>query len=243
MVRMAEEADTGHVRKRLTRQESRAATRARLIESAGKVFAERGFYGASVEEITERAGFSRGAFYSNFTSREELFLAVIDTHLDAEVRALAEASEREASSPGALLEFLESRAVRRSAEGRQLTLLWSEFWLHVIRHPELAPKLAARQRAGRAAIARVIAGQCDLFGFAPPGPPEHMAAVMMAVDDGLVMQEFLDPEAVPDDLRARAAVLFFRGMAAEWAERTAATEHPARNTADTAGSGRPPHPN
>jgi hypothetical protein len=62
-----------------------------------------------------------------------------------------------------------------------------------------------------------------------------MAAVMMAVDDGLVMQEFLDPEAVPDDLRARAAVLFFRGMAAEWAER-AATDHPARNNAETAGT-------
>ena len=226
MVQMAEEADAGHVRKRLTRQESRAATRARLIESAGEVFAERGFYGASVEEITERAGFSRGAFYSNFASREDLFLAVIDTYLDAEVRALAEASEREAASPGALLEFLESRAVRRSTEGRQLTLLWSEFWLHVVRHPELAPKLAARQRAGRAAIARVITAQCDQFGFAPPGPPGHMAAVMMAVDDGLVMQEFLDPEAVPDDLRARAAVLFFRGMAAEWAERAASNRVP-----------------
>ena len=236
MVRVAQKPSVGHVRRRLTRQESRAATRAKLIESAAEVFAERGFYGASVEEIAERAGFSRGAFYSNFASREDLFLAVLDTHLDAEVRALSEASEREASSPGALLKFLESRAVRRSAEGRQLTLLWSEFWLHVIRHPELAPKLAARQRAGRAAIARVIARQCDQFGFAPPGPPEHMAAVMMAVDDGLVMQEFLDPEAVPDDLRARAAVLFFRGMAAEWAERAAATEHPARNTAETAGT-------
>jgi hypothetical protein len=63
-----------------------------------------------------------------------------------------------------------------------------------------------------------------------------MAAVMMAVDDGLVVQEFLDPEAVPDDLRARAAVLFFRGMAAEWAERAAATEHPPRSSAETAGT-------
>jgi len=54
-----------------------------------------------------------------------------------------------------------------------------------------------------------------------------MASVMMAVDDGLVMQEFLDAEAVPDDLRARAAVLFFRGMAAESAELAASTEHPA----------------
>ena len=234
MVRMAQKVDAGHVRRRLTRQESRAATRAKLIESAGEVFAERGFYGASVEEITERAGFSRGAFYSNFTSREDLFLAVLDVYIDVEVRALAEASKRETSSPGALLEFLQSRSVRRSTEGRKLTLLWSEFWLHVIRHPELAPKLAARQKAGRAAIARVIAAQCDQFGFAPPGAPEHMAAVMMAVDDGLVMQEFLDPEAVPDDLRARAAVLFFRGMAAVSAELAASAEHPVRKTAERA---------
>ena len=232
MVRTAQKVDAGHVRKRLTRRESRAATRARLIESAGEVFAERGFYGASVEEITERAGFSRGAFYSNFASREDLFLAVLDAYLDVELHALAEALKREMSSPGAMLEFLQSRAVRRSTEGRQLTLLWAEFWLHVVRHPEFAPKLAARQKAGRSAIARVIASQCDQFGFAPPGPPEHMASVMMAVDDGLVMQEFLDPGAVPDDLRARAAVLLFRGMAAEWAELAASAEHPAPNAAE-----------
>jgi len=72
---MAEEADAGHVRKAAHEAGEPRRHPARLIESAGKVFAERGFYGASVEEITERAGFSRGAFYSNFTSREDLFLA------------------------------------------------------------------------------------------------------------------------------------------------------------------------
>ena len=50
------------------------------------------------------------------------------------------------------------------------------------------------------------------------------------------MQELLDPKAVPDDLRARAAVLFLRGMAAGWAEWAASTEYPARNTAETAGT-------
>ena len=67
-----------------------------------------------------------------------------------------------------------------------------------------------------------------------------MAAVMMAVDDGLVMQEFLDPEAVPDDLRARAAVLFFRGMAAESAELAASTsrEQPPPKAAERADTDR-----
>lgn len=202
-------------RKRMSRQESQAVTRARLLEAAGEVFAERGFHGASVEDITDRAGFSRGAFYSNFESREELFLAVLDAYLEVELAGLDQALANEASAPGALLEFLRARAVRRSTEGRHLALLWSEFWLHVVRNPELGPKLAARQRAGRAAIAHALSVQAQRFGFALPAPAEDLAAVMMAVDDGLVLQEFLDPAAIPDDLRARAAGLLFRGMAAE----------------------------
>jgi AcrR family transcriptional regulator len=198
--------------RRLTRQQSKARTRALLVEAAGKVFAERGYYGASVEEITERAGFSRGAFYSNFESKEDLFLAVVDAHMDAEVRSASEALQ-ESSSPQAFQQFLRSRAVRRSKEGRQWTLLWSEFWLHVVRHPELAPKLAVRQRAARAAIARVIEIQCEQLGIALSAPPEELASVMLAVDDGLVLQEHLDPGAVPEDLRAKAAIFLIRGMA------------------------------
>jgi len=65
-------------RKRLTRQESKDVTRVRLIEAAEKVFIRKGFNGASVEEISEMAGYSRGAFYSNFDGKEQVFVAVID---------------------------------------------------------------------------------------------------------------------------------------------------------------------
>jgi AcrR family transcriptional regulator len=198
--------------RRLTRQQSRARTRALLVEAAGRVFAERGYHGASVEEITERAGFSRGAFYSNFDSKEDLFLAVVDAHMDFEIRSASEALQ-EGSSPEAFQQFLRSRAVRRSKEGRQWTLLWSEFWLHVVRHPELAPKLATRQRAARAATARVIEIQCGQLGIELSVPSEELASVLLAVDDGLVLQEYLDPGAVPEDLRAKAAIFLVRGMA------------------------------
>lgn len=210
---MAQKVGSGRKRRRPTREESRARTRALLMKAAGLVFAERGYYGASVEEIAEQAGFSRGAFYSNFDSKEDLFLAILDAHIDSEIRSVSEALAKD-SSPGALLDFLRFQAVRRSKEARQWTLLWAEFWLHVVRHPELAPKLAARQRAARAAIARVIETQCEQLGIALPAPPDELASVMLAVDDGLVLQEFLDPGAVPEDLRASAAALFFRGMAA-----------------------------
>lgn len=78
------------VRKRLTRQESKEATRARLIEAGEKVFIRRGFEEASVAEIADTAGYSRGAFYSNFADTHELFLAVVDGHRLDVVNALQE---------------------------------------------------------------------------------------------------------------------------------------------------------
>lgn len=205
--------ETGGKRRRLTREESRARTRARLLEAAAGVFAERGFYGASVEEIAERAGFSRGAFYSNFESKDEAFLALLDRHIEAEQRALQEALGAEAS-PQALLDLLRHRGIGRTKEPRAWTLLWAEFWLHVLRHPELAPKLAARQRAARTAITGVIESQCRHLGVSLPMPAEQLASVMMAVDDGLKLQEHLDPSAVPADLRFRTLLLLVNGMVA-----------------------------
>jgi AcrR family transcriptional regulator len=199
-------------RTRLTREESRARTRSLLIEAAGKVFAERGFTGASVEEITERAGFSRGAFYSNFGSKDDLFLAVLDAHIESEFSSLTQVLEGN-PSPEAFFEYLRSRAIRRSREGREWSLLWAEFWLHVVRHPELAPKLASRQRAARSTIAAIIERQCGQLGMGLPLPAEDLASVMLAVDDGLVLQEHLDPTAVPGDLRARATMLLMQGAA------------------------------
>jgi AcrR family transcriptional regulator len=196
----------------MTREEKRAITRQRLLEAGAAVFAERGFYGASVEEIAERAGFTRGAFYSNFESKEDLFLAILDVQIERDTGALADALGA-GGGPNAFLEVLQRQSQRRS-EAREWTLLWAEFWLHVMRHPELAPKLAARQLAVRTAIARLVERQCAQLGITSPMPPEQLAAVMLAVDDGLKLQEDLDPEAIPEDLRVRMLVLLFSGMAA-----------------------------
>jgi AcrR family transcriptional regulator len=200
-------------RNRLTRDESRARTRARLLESAAAVFAQRGFYGASVEEIAERAGFSRGAFYSNFEDKSDLFLALLDDRLERELRAVEETLADEAG-PGAFLDLLRRGGGRRS-EPKEWTLLWAEFWLHVMRHPELAPKLAARQQAIRAAVARLVENQCRQLGITLPVPAEELASVLLAVDDGLKLQEDLDPTAVPEDLRVRILIVLLRGLAAQ----------------------------
>lgn len=199
---------------RRTREESRAETRARLLRSAATVFAQRGFAGASVEEIAERAGFSRGAFYSNFDSKDDVFLALLDAQIEAEVHTLRDALADDAS-PEAVLELLLARGAARRREARETTLLWAEFWLHVVRHPDLAPKLAARQRAARTAVAEMIQSRCAQLGVALPVPADQLASVLLAVDDGLRLQEFLDPDAVPGDLRARALMLVFQALATD----------------------------
>lgn len=212
MGRLAEVENKGP-HQRLTREESRARTRQRLLAAAAEVFAERGIHGATVEEIAERAGFTRGAFYSNFGAKEDLIVALLDERVDADIRAMEEAMAAD-PSPQAFFEFLRSRTGRRSEEAKTWTLLSAEFWLHVLRHPELAPTLAARQRAGRAALARVIETLCAQLGITLPTAAEELASVMLAVDDGLVLQEALDPDAVPEDLRLRTLVLFVQGLAA-----------------------------
>src|ERR1700761_1588156 len=82
-------------RQRLTREESRLATRTRLLESAAQLFATGGYEGASVDLIAENAGYSKGAFYSNFKSKEAIFLHLLDAHKRREIDALAQLLARD----------------------------------------------------------------------------------------------------------------------------------------------------
>src|SRR5271165_1295252 len=76
---------------RMTREQSRANTRERLLLAARRVFARSGFHGASVEEIASEAGFSTGALYSNFSGKEDLFLVLMEREIDEHAREISEA--------------------------------------------------------------------------------------------------------------------------------------------------------
>src|ERR1035437_9372282 len=82
---------------RLTREQSRANTRKRLLTAARSAFARNGFHGASVEEIASEAGFSTGALYSNFDGKEDLFLVLMETEIEDRARELTEAVRAQAS--------------------------------------------------------------------------------------------------------------------------------------------------
>src|SRR5438552_12572753 len=126
---------------RLTREQSKANTRERLLDAARGVFASNGFHGASVEEIASRAGYSTGALYSNFDGKEDLFLALMEREIDEHAREIARAVNARASvaerASGGARQWM--TMIEREPE---LLLLFMEFWAYGVRDGEIRPKVA-----------------------------------------------------------------------------------------------------
>jgi AcrR family transcriptional regulator len=193
------EKPTVRMRRRLTRQERTQRTRADLLDTARRVFEERGFHAASLEEIAEAAGYSKGAIYANFAGKDELFLAVLGEHIERRLRATADVALRG--------EDLES-AVRAVARGaRELgerepawTPLLVEFWTHASRRAEarrLVRELHERQLDGFAAVIEEVARR---HRATLALPARELARGTGALGRGLALERLLDPDVRVGDL-------------------------------------------
>jgi AcrR family transcriptional regulator len=183
----------------LTREESRQVTRERLIAAAASVFAQRGFRGASVEEIATRAGYTIGALYSNFTGKEEVLLALLEQQV-ARIAARIVTAARGGQDPADKLRAGAREWMAFLDEEPELYALMVEFWTMWVRDEEQRPHHAKRFAAVRAYIGRLIQEKADEMGVAMRLPPEHIGAVVMALADGLALQHLANPEAVPAEL-------------------------------------------
>jgi AcrR family transcriptional regulator len=192
----------GPKRKRETRAEKQARTRAELIATAATVFARRGYRGASVEEIAEEAGYSHGAVYSNFEGKADLFLAVFEDYMAERVRELAETQV--ALPEGAPLEAraraLADQWMDRLARDRESVLLHMEFIAHAGRDPELARRFGDRSAAMRKAVSRYISSYEEEAGVQLPLPADDLALVLRALGIGLAVESLASPDAVGHDL-------------------------------------------
>jgi AcrR family transcriptional regulator len=187
---------------RLTREERRRQTRARLLDAAGQVFARRGFHAATVDEVADAAGYTKGAVYSNFATKDELFLALLDQRLAAQLQQVEALCAIE--SPGELRAALRTQTEQEFRAARDFGLLQAEFWLYAMRNPAARAELARRYRQLRERLARLISGRYARHQTAPPMPPEHLAALTIATDTGLFLQFSAEPGALPWELRADA---------------------------------------
>ncbi len=193
---------------RMTREQSKAATRERLLAAARWVVAARGFHGASVEEIASEAGYSTGALYSNFSGKEDLFLTLMEREIAREVREVEAAVEARTSVPERAREGAEQWMgfVDREPE---LVLLLVEFWAYAVRDPQVRPQVAERLAQVRAMITRLIVQSADEFDLELALPAEQLAIAVDALADGIARQKLADPGLVPDDLLGTALSLLF----------------------------------
>ena len=178
--------------KRLSRSESVARTRAALLDAAESVFAEHGFGRTSLEQIAERAGYTRGAVYTHFASKDDLFLAVLDRWLDDDIAHGRQINAGSRSARDALEQLRELDGNRFADRDRFLLL--SEFRLYALRNPAVAPRLAEYERRGIAWYADAIrTWATDL-----PIPAAQLATIVLALENGIATLAHLAPDDVRD---------------------------------------------
>jgi AcrR family transcriptional regulator len=198
---------------RLTRKESQARTRSKLLEAAGKVFACRGMERATVEEVAGEAGYTKGAFYANFKSKEELFLAMLDERFGQRLEELDQVLES-----GASVQDQARQAGRDFSDYVTTDPAWSrmffEFAVQAMRDEEFRQELITRHRTIRSRIAEGFAAHKETIGGEPPIPAEEIAMMTYAMADGFALARMLEPEDVPDDMFATMLAVFFTGLEA-----------------------------
>jgi AcrR family transcriptional regulator len=188
--------------KRETRAAKQARTRAELLATSARVFARRGYGGASVEEIAEQAGYSHGAVYSNFDGKADLFLAVFEEYMAERAQELA--TTQLALDEDAPLELraraLADQWMERFERDRESFVLHMEFIAHAGRDPELAGRFGTRSAALREAISAYISQYQAEAGIELRLPPDDLALVLRALGIGLAVEALVSPNAVRQDL-------------------------------------------
>jgi len=186
----------------MTREERRVRTREELVDAADRLFTGNGFHTTTVDAIAADAGYTKGAVYSNFASKEDLFFAVYERRVDAAVRT----SERLLADLGTSDAIDRAAADGASRKGRDdgWLAVFFEFWSHVLRHPELRDRFARVHARNQAPFAAALKRD----GLAPTGTdvaPDELVVAAMAMDVGLALERLVRPDAVDVTLSSRMA--------------------------------------
>ena len=172
-----------------TATRSRENTRARLLDAAAQVFAEVGLEGASVEAVCERAGFTRGAFYSNFDSKDELFLMLAARVADARVAAVrtrveqmrAEGELGDGCDPTDLVQQI----MELGSDDRLGVMLMSEIRIRALRDPAFGEAYLAQEREMVGSIARIVEDIVEAGSLRLRLPATDAARMLMIIWEGM----------------------------------------------------------
>lgn len=183
---------TFEYRPRQSRAERQAETRSRVLMSAKHVFQMRGYHPSSLDEIAEAAGYSKGAVYSNFPSKDELFLALLDQVTDERIQALDKLFKG-ARDLDESLRALEVRWREILDAERPWSHVEYEFALHALRYPELAQRLRENHNRLRIAVSKALQPFLSERDAKELGSPKEITSAIMAVVRGVTFTNLQDP--------------------------------------------------
>jgi AcrR family transcriptional regulator len=182
--------------KRLSRAEQNEQNRALVLAAARQVFLARGYHAASLDEIADEAGFSRGVVQSQFGNKADLFLALLEERIDERAAENARLAEGLRGTQGTRV--LREHAASRNRAELDWGLLLIEFRVHAARDPELNARYAAAHARTRQALAGIVSALYQRAGQPPPLPPDQMAQLILTVEAGIRLEQAADPGSSAD---------------------------------------------
>jgi AcrR family transcriptional regulator len=188
------------MRTALSRADRQARTREELVDAADGLFTAKGFHATSIDAVADAAGYTKGAVYSNFASKEDLFFAVYERRVD---RRVEEMRATFASAPTFYegMEQLVAGLEQRRDDG--WLAVFFEFWAHVLRHSELRDRFAQLHRRGMEPIAEGMERVAAERGERLPEDPTRLATARLAMTTGLQLERLTQPDLVDAGLALR----------------------------------------
>ena len=190
------------MRTRVSRTESVGRNREEVLAAARRVFLARGYAGASLDAIAEEAGFSKGVVYSQFDSKGDLFMALLERRI-AERTAQNEVIAKRSRGFEGMRALL--RAARQDSEAEAAWgLLLLEFRIHAAREPALNRRYAEAHRRTLDGLAALLSRLYGEAAETPPMPVRQLALLMLAIGPGVLLERAVDPRTFPNAVVDRA---------------------------------------
>ncbi len=189
--------------KRLTMEEKKQQTKELLLNSAELIFSKKGYNGASVDEIAEEAGYSKGAVYSNFSNKENLFLALYDRRFNHQLEEWGQVFENQldnVSRADKVEKLLISHS--KNSQDTKWTLLILEFTLYALRNEDVRQKLASRYKLILSSMKEAISSHFMEKEISPEKIDEIVVS-LLSLETGLNILESIIPDLITEGFRSR----------------------------------------
>jgi AcrR family transcriptional regulator len=190
----------------LTAERRRQQTREYLLQAAAEVFAKRGFHAATLDEVAAAAGFTKGAVYSNFKNKDDLFLALLEDSYGREIEALQATLAHSDVPPEARIgDFV--ALIGGELDRAPAGTLYLEFYLYALRNPVARARMNELEQEDIRAIAEILESERHKRGIVDVEPAERTARIIVALFRGIFMMRTANPEVAGREL-IEAAIEF-----------------------------------